>query len=79
MSDVDQPDPADAPELPGEVAEPEAEDDILDQGHKEPSPLESYPDGLQYKDEELEYNEYNGYALPSDNEEPVTCVHTGHA
>lgn len=29
------------------------------------------PDGLQYEDDKSPYNNYDGYALPSDDEEPV--------
>jgi len=29
------------------------------------------PDGSQYDDKGSPYNDYNGYALPSDDEEPV--------
>jgi hypothetical protein len=70
-SDADQPDHADIPENLGKAAEPKVEENILDEGQEEPSAPESYPDGLQYKDEEPSYNEYNGYVLPSEDEEPV--------
>jgi hypothetical protein len=71
MSDIDQPDHANALENLDEAAEPEVEEDILDKGQEEPSNPESCPDGSQYEDKEPSYEEYNGYALPSDDEEPI--------
>jgi Zinc knuckle len=71
MSDIDQPDHANAPENPDKAAEPEVKEDILDEGQEELSNPESCPDGSQYEDKEPSYKEYDGYALPSDNDKPV--------
>jgi hypothetical protein len=71
MLNVNQPNHANAPENPGKAAEPEVEKDILNKGQEELSAPESCSDGSQYKDKELLYNEYDGYMLPSDDEEPI--------
>ena len=57
-SDGDQPDQAEPPEGQEQVQEPEGEDN-----------LEDNPDGSQYDDEESSYDEYEGYAPPSEDRE----------
>jgi len=56
-------------ELPEESEEaPEEVEGNLDE---EPSAQDNCPEGSQYDDEESFYEEYDGYTLPSDDEEPV--------
>ena len=55
--------------LPEESKEaPEEVEGNLD---KEPPKQDDCPEGSQYDDKELFYEEYDGYTLPSDNEKPV--------
>lgn len=57
-------------EGPDKVTEP-AEEDNLNKGLTEQPDQDEYPDGLQYKDEELSYNKYDSYEQLSDNDEPI--------
>jgi len=56
-------------ELPEESEE--ALEEVEGNLNKEPSKQDDCPEGSQYDNEESFYEEYDGYAPPSDDEEPV--------
>jgi len=56
-------------ELPKESKE--APEEVKGNLNKEPCEQDNCPEGSQYDDEESSYEEYDGYVLPSDDEEPV--------
>lgn len=69
IADQDQIDPGDT-DAREEEAEPDAEVN-RDEEINEPREQDTFPDGSQYDDEDLSYEDYEGYQLPSDNEESV--------
>jgi Zinc knuckle len=64
-SDTDQvqSDQINASEESGEEPENKGQNELPAEGE--------YPDGSQYEDEELPYNDFDGYVLPSEEDEPV--------
>jgi len=65
-SDSEQPNHMELPKESEEALE-EVEGNL----NKEPHKQDNCPEGSQYDDEELFYEEYDGYVPPSDDEEPI--------
>jgi len=60
---------------PNHIELPEESEEALEEVegnlNKEPCKQDNCPEGSQYNDEESSYEEYDSYALPSDDEEPI--------
>ena len=70
-SENKQPNQDNALKNQGKGMEPEDKEHNLVERQNEQYEQENYPDGSQYKDEELPYEEYNGYMQPSDKDKPI--------
>ena len=69
-SDSGQPDHPEASEDQEERPETDKEGNLDENLGKQPEQGE-YPDGSQYDDEDASYDEYDGYAPPSENDDPI--------
>ena len=68
--DSGQPDHPEASEDQEECPETDKEGNLDENLGEQPEQGE-YPDGSQYNDEDASYDEYDGYAPPSENDDPI--------